>query len=250
MADESTEIRPTPVLSVAAPVYNEEEGIEAVVRYWKTVLDRIGQPAEIVLCNDGSSDGTAAILERLRRDVPELRVVGGSENHGYGSALSTAIGACTGELIATLDSDGQFDLADIEKFLPLIAEEGCDGVTGRRVHKRDSPARVLADRCLNLLVRAMFGTRLRDTNCALKLVRRDLLQSLQLDATGFAFPTEVVLKLEAAGARVAECPVRHLERATGGSKLRVVSTGWRMLRFLLYLRHRLWLYRAGLVRLP
>jgi len=239
-----------PLLSVAAPCYNEEDNLEAVVRHWQEVAEGLGVVAEIVLCNDGSTDGTAAILERLQADVPQLRVVGDEDNHGYGHALSTAIAACKGQYIVTIDSDGQFDLADVEGFLPKVLDEGCDAVTGRRVKKQDTLLRVLADRALNLIVRVLFGTKLHDTNCALKLVRRDLLQSLRLDAAGFPFPTEVCLKLEALGAKVAECPVKHIGREGGQSKLRFLRTGWRMFRFLLHLRRRLKLYRSGIIREP
>src|SRR5215204_4259008 len=102
-------------LSVVAPVYNEEEGIEAVVRYWVEVLEKEKVSAEIVLANDGSTDGTKAILERLEKQIPILRVISYAPNRGYGYALKTAIHASTGELVVTLDSDGQFDLADFPK---------------------------------------------------------------------------------------------------------------------------------------
>lgn len=93
----------------------------------------------------------------------------------------------------------------------------------------------------------MFGTRLRDTNCALKLVRRDLLQSLILDSSGFSFPAEVCLKLEALGASLGECPIRHRVRDEGASKLRVGRTAWNMFWFLVYLRFRLRLFRRGVL---
>lgn len=245
-----SDAKPEPVLSVAAPVYNEEQTIEAVVRRWAEVTQMLGVQAEFVLANDGSTDRTVEILERLSAEIPSIRIVAGEVNRGYGHALSKAIAACRGRFVATIDSDGQFDLADVEDFLRKLQDESCDGVVGYRVRKRDTAARVVADRCLNLLTRVMFGTRLRDTNCALKVIRRERLQALTFEATGFAFPTEVVLKLEATGARLAEAPVRHLERAGGHSKLKILPTGWRMLRFLFYLRRRLKLWRARIVQNP
>jgi len=235
-------------LSVAAPVYNEEDAIEPVVRYWVSCIEQMGVAAEIVLCNDGSRDRTGEILERLRTEIPCLRVVGGDENHGYGHALATAIAACRGRYVATIDSDGQFDLMDVRPMLAAIEEKGYDGVSGFRVKKQDSFLRVVADRALNLIVRILFGTRLRDTNCALKLIERKRLQALRLDAGGFPFPTEVCVVLQAQGARLGETPVHHREREAGESKLKVWSTGWNMLWFLIYLRLRLRLEKARVIR--
>lgn len=247
-SEQSNEPRFARKISLAAPAYNEEAGIADVVREWHAAMAAAGIAAEFVICNDGSTDRTGQVLSELSRDVPGLRVVGGGTNHGYGHALTSAIAACRGEYIATIDSDGQFDPADIPAFLRAIEAGGCDAAVGYRVQKRDTPLRVIADRALNRIVRFMFGTRLRDTNCALKVVRRELLQSLRLEASGFPLPTEMCVKLEAAGARCVECPVRHRERAAGESKLKVWRTGWRMMRFLLYLHRRRRLFRRGILR--
>jgi len=166
-----------PYLSIAAPAYNEAEVIQKVVLYWGECLERMDLSGEIVLCNDGSTDGTKEILASLQEELPCLRVVGSEENHGYGAALATAIAACKGNYIATIDSDGQFDLMDIKNFLVEIEKEGVDGVVGYRVAKQDSPARVLADRCLNGIARALFGTRLRDTNCAKTGTKRSVAET-------------------------------------------------------------------------
>lgn len=244
----SASIPAPPTLSLAAPAYNEEDAIATVVREWHEILSARGIVAEYVICNDGSTDRTAEILAELAAEIPGLCAVGGPVNRGYGHALSTAIAACRGAYIVTIDSDGQFDPAAISDFLEEARARGVDGVMGYRDRKRDSFLRVLADRALNLLVRLLFGTRLRDTNCALKLVRRELLQALALEANGFPSPTEICLKLEAAGARLIEAPVRHRERRAGESKLKVWSTGWKMLWFLLYSRLKLTLFRARIVR--
>jgi glycosyltransferase involved in cell wall biosynthesis len=239
---------PEVVVSLAAPAFNEEQAIEAVVEEWKQTMDHWGIRAEFVICNDGSTDRTAAILNQLQARLSQLRVVGGTQNQGYGHALTAAIQACRGQYIATIDSDGQFDPAAIVDFLKAIQADGADGCVGYRVKKGDTLLRVAADRCLNVLVRLLFATHLRDTNCALKVVRRDLLQSIRLESTGFPLPTEICIKLQARGARLLERPVQHRQRPSGESKLKVWRTGWRTFRFLLYLRARARLYRAGLLQ--
>src|SRR3989304_2352150 len=170
-------------LSVVAPVYNEVEGIEEVVRYWAGILASSGLTFEIVLANDGSTDGTLLVLERLAAEMPFLKVVSYVPNRGYGHALKTAIRASSGEMVLTLDSDGQFDLGEYRKLLECSRTGGLEFVTGYRMKKADEVLRILADRGLNLIVRAMFGLRLRDTNCAMKLIRGNLARSLNMEAS-------------------------------------------------------------------
>ncbi|MBN1346476.1 MAG: glycosyltransferase family 2 protein [Phycisphaerae bacterium] len=237
-----------PEISVLAPVYNEADCIERVVRYWNDVLDQWPRSSEIVLGNDGSTDGTGEILERLSGEMPRLRVNTRHKNGGYGAALASAIAGSRGNLVVTLDSDGQFDLADARGLIERLETEDLDAVTGRRASKRDSFMRVLADRTLNRIVRLMFGVTLRDTNCALKVIRGDLARALTIEARGFPTPTEIVLKLSAQGARLGEETVSHADRVAGASKLKVWRTGLDMWRFLWYLRRKIKLYRRGVLQ--
>lgn len=235
-------------LSVAAPVFNEADGIEAVLRRWHRVLDATNLRTEIVLTNDGSTDATGPVLARLERELEGLRVQTFHPNHGYGFALGRAIAATRGHWVVTVDSDGQFDLADALPMLERCRAEGLDFVTGYRRAKQDNALRVAADRSLNLLVRGMFGLTLRDTNCALKVIRGELARSLTLEARGYPTPTELTVKLLALGARGAEMPVSHGPRLAGTSKLHVLSTSVDMARFLLYLRGKIGLYRDGVIQ--
>jgi glycosyltransferase involved in cell wall biosynthesis len=233
-----------PVVSVCAPAYNEEQGIEPVVRYWLDVLRKDGVPAEIVIANDGSTDGTLAVLQSLQAEAPELRVVDYAPNRGYGYALSEAIRAARGEVVVTLDSDGQFDLAEYRGLLQRLRDGGFDLVTGYRVRKRDRLPKVVADRALNLLVRLVFGLALRDTNCALKVMKRSVPLAFGLDARGYPTPTEIVAKAHTLGFKIGEMPITHLPRTNGKSRLKVGRTGWQFFWFLVYLRLKQSLFRA------
>jgi glycosyltransferase involved in cell wall biosynthesis len=240
----------TPRLSVVAPCLDEVDVIETVVRTWDALLAAREPSSEIVICDDGSTDGTADLLERLSAELPRLRVVRFEHNGGYGRALGAAIAASRGAVVVTLDSDGQFKLEDGLDLAARLEREGLDCVTGYRRRKSDTALRVLADRGLNGLVRAMFGLRLRDTNCALKALRGDLARGLRLEARGYPTPTEVVLRLHAAGARLGEAPVDHLQRPGGRSKLQPLRTAWAMARFLVYLRSKLRLAADGIIVEP
>lgn len=236
-------------ISVASPVYNEADTIEETVRGWVRFLDTLAVPYEIVLCNDGSRDGTGDILARLSGEFSNVRDVGEPDvNRGYGYAISLAIRECRGDYIITIDSDGQFQLEDLAGIINGLGDSAPDGFVGYRVRKQDSLLRVAADRCLNLIVRVLFFVGMRDTNCALKMIRRDLLQKLRLESNGYPFPTEVNVKLHALGAKLTEFPVNHLERTGGQSKLKLWRTGFQMLWFLFYLRIRLRVWRKKIIR--
>lgn len=238
----------TPELSIVAPVYNEAEGIEQVVQYWLKVLQENGADAEIVLANDGSTDQTLEILENLSQKTPLLKVASYTPNRGYGYALKTAIRASKGQWVITLDSDGQFDLADFPSLLKLQNEKQLDFVTGYRMKKKDNLFRVIADRSLNLIVRTMFSVSLRDTNCAMKLIRGELARTLNIEAKGYPTPTEITIKLVTIGAKTGETGVHHLERLQGQSKLKFFRTSISFFRFLFYLRKKVRLYKAGILQ--
>jgi glycosyltransferase involved in cell wall biosynthesis len=238
----------TPELSIVAPVYNEAEGIEQVVQYWLKVIQENGANAEIVLANDGSTDQTLEILENLSQKIPLLKVASYTPNRGYGYALKTAIRASKGQWVITLDSDGQFDLADFPSLLKLQNEKQLDFVTGYRMKKKDNLFRVIADRSLNLIVRTMFSVSLRDTNCAMKLIRGELARTLNIEAKGYPTPTEITIKLVTIGAKTGETGVHHLERLQGQSKLKFFRTSISFFRFLFYLRKKVRLYKAGILQ--
>jgi len=236
-------MRPELKLAVVAPAFNEAESIETVARRWLEILEGFGCDFEIVVVDDGSADGTASILQGI--GSPRLRVQRFEHNVGYGRALREAIRLSTGDVVVTIDSDGQFDLADAQALIEKLDGEGLDLVTGFRRKKNDTAFRVLADRGLNLMVRLLFPLPYRDTNCALKAIRAELARSLAIEAIGFPTPTEIMARAAAQGAKMAELPVSHLERAGGKTKLKALKSAVDFTLFLGYLRFQLWLRKRG-----
>jgi glycosyltransferase involved in cell wall biosynthesis len=237
------------LLSVVAPVFNEEENIEDVLRYWNEVLDNAGFTSEIVLTNDGSKDKTAEILADLRKEMSRLKVITHETNGGYGRALSTSIKNSSGEWVATIDSDGQFDLKEYKILLDKAQTENLDGVTGFRKKKQDTFIRVYGDRVLNKIVRLMFNVQFKDTNCALKLLKGNLIRSINLEAKGYPTPTEIIIKSSVLGAKLGESGITHAEREGGLSKLNPVATGINFLRFLFYLKMKIGLYNKKILNI-
>jgi glycosyltransferase involved in cell wall biosynthesis len=234
-------------LSVVAPAYNEEESIEAVIREWGKVLEKCEYATEIVIGNDGSTDGTKQILEQLMEEFPNLRAVHSNQNGGYGDALFKAVYASRGQYVVTIDSDGQFDLADHKVLLQRCLSGPFDAVTGYRMGKKDTLLRVVADRTLNLIVKVLFGLKFKDTNCALKVFKGDLIRGMKIEARFYPTPTETLLRLAEMGAKVGELGIQHIERTAGKSHLKLFRTGWDMFWFLIYMKLKLFLKRKKVI---
>lgn len=228
------------------PAFNEEATIEATIRECLEIARREHLHAEVVVANDGSLDGTRDILKRLEQAHEAVRLVDLPENVGYGGALSQAIRASTGTYVVTVDSDGQFDPADMVRLLARI-REGYDCVTGYRTRKKDTLPRVVANWGYNLLVRLLCGVAFKDAQCALKVYRGDLIRSLPMEARGFTFPTEALVKLRYCGHRIAEMPITHRFREGGASKVRFFQTIRIMFIFLLYIRFKLALHKNRII---
>jgi glycosyltransferase involved in cell wall biosynthesis len=233
-------------LSITAPAYNERENIEKMVTYWESVFARDGIQGEIVIGEDGSTDGTKDILRELQSQSANLVVVDHAVNRGYGYALSSAIARSSGDYVLTIDSDGQFDAGE---YTLLLAEmdNGYDVVTGYRRRKKDRILRVIADRVLNLIIRVLFRLPLRDTNCALKLLKGDVARRLIIEARGYPTPTELLVRAQTLGYRIGETGITHYERAGGATKLKALRTSWHMLLFLAYLKYKQTLFRMNVI---
>ncbi len=238
-----------PFLSIVAPAYNEEHNIERSIRDWEVFLSSHSFSGEIVVTDDGSRDRTDTILKSLQEEYSNLVVVTFEQNKGYGEALSEAINSAGGDFIATIDSDGQFRVEDIIPLISKQREGDFDLVTGYRLRKNDGFFRIIADRGLNRFVRILFKIPLRDTNCALKLIKRDCLRQFNIEARGYPVPTEIVLKAHQMGFRIAEVGIRHLERLGGESKLKFLSTSWSMFKILIYLKFKFHLLQKKLIQL-
>jgi glycosyltransferase involved in cell wall biosynthesis len=234
------------LFSITAPAYNERENIENMVRYWQSVFTGDGISGEIVIGEDGSTDGTKDVLADLQTQFGNLVVVDHAVNRGYGHALSSAIGRSQGDYVLTIDSDGQFDAAEYRLLMEEM-DKGYDVVTGYRRRKQDSLLRVFADRVLNLIIRLLFRLPLRDTNCALKLFKGDVARRLTIEARGYPTPTELLVRAQTLGYRIGEVGITHRERAGGATKLKAFRTSWHMLLFLAYLKYKQVLFRLGII---
>lgn len=217
-------------ISAVLPAYNEEANLEEVVERTSQALAACARTSEIIVVDDGSQDGSAAVLERLKAAYPTLRVVRHPTNRGYGAAVRSGFLAARLPWVFMMDADNQFDPAELALLLRHAGE--ADIVTGYRKQRRDPLPRRLNAWAFFSLVRLFFGRQVRDVNCAFKLLRRDMLNRMDLRSNGALINTEVFVLARRQHARIVEVAVHHYARTSGkqtGANPRVVLRAFREL---------------------
>lgn len=224
-------------LSVVLPAWNEEAVIARTVQKVVQTLSEVAPDYEVIVVDDGSQDRTGEIADALSAENPHIRVVHNRPNRGYGGALIAGFNAVSKELTFFMDADGQFDIRDITRLLEQI--EAADAVLGYRKHRQDAPLRIVNAWGWKLLMRLLFGLKVRDVDCAFKLYPTSLVRRANVQAQGAMVNTEMLVKLNRLGYRWMEVPVNHYPRAGGkatGANLRVIVCAFKEL---LKLHHRI-----------
>ena len=221
---EKPEVRATApyVLSVAVPAYNEKDTL-------REILDRIRAvpiPMEIIIVDDGSTDGTREILQtQIEGAFDNVRVVYHEQNQGKGAAILTAIKYATGDFLIVQDADLEYDPQEYRKLLPLLMQNEVQVVYGSRFKGsvRDMKfANLIANKMLTISANILFpGAALTDEATCYKMFRLDLLKSLPLRAKRFDFCPEVTAKVLKRGCKIHEVPIHYVARSlTQGKKIR------------------------------
>ena len=202
-------------LSIILPAYNEAENLEQAVRLAEEAARELVEQFEIIVVDDGSTDGTSGVLNELKTKHPSLRVVTHSPNRGYGVALASGFGAARMEWVLYTDSDNQFDLRQLSRLMELAGEY--DFVIGYRENRCEGARRRFFSWGFRVFLRMFFGLRWRDPDCAFKLYRASKLKQIDLRSTRFFIDAEFLAKAAAGGYRVAEVGVTHLPRTKGNT---------------------------------
>jgi glycosyltransferase involved in cell wall biosynthesis len=227
-----------PSISAVIPAHNEAPIIASTVQAVDETLARLVDDYEVIVVNDGSRDATPEIVEELGRHRPAVRLVSHTVNRGYGAALATGFASATREYVFLTDGDKQFDVGELDGFLPLL--DRADAVIGYRRPRADPWVRRFYGWGWNLLVNTMFGYTARDVDCAFKLLPRRLLEEVELHSTGHTLSPELLIKARRAGYRLAEVRVTHLPRPAGQAKGARIDHIVRSLLELVHLRIDLW----------
>lgn len=207
-----------PSLSVFFPAYNDAPSLPGLIGQTFEVLERHVEDFEVIAVNDGSYDSTAQVLEELRAKYgPRMRVITHEKNRGYGGALRSGFAAACKEWVFYTDGDGQYDVSE----LPLLIERVTPQtglVNGYKLERHDPAHRIWIGNVYNFCARLLFRIRIRDIDCDYRLIRRVLLDRIQLSSTSGTICVELVRKLELSGCGVVEVGVHHYERKHGRSQ--------------------------------
>ena len=222
-------------ISVFFPCYNEQENVSRVVEQAIEVLERLDADYEVIFVTDGRADRTGAIADEIAARHERVRVVHHPRNLGYGSALQSGFCAATKELVFYTDGDGQFDMAEMPPLLPLM--EDYDIVSCYRMDRQDSLFRKVGGELWTRLTGAVFSLHLRDIDCAFKLYKRAIFDTIRMESTGALIDTEILARAKRKGYRITQRGVHHYPRTagmqTGGNPrviLRAVKELWKLRR--------------------
>jgi dolichol-phosphate hexosyltransferase len=229
-----------PALSIMMPVYDEAATAEQALR---EVLDAdLGVPFDVVVVDDGSRDGSGAILERVASENPDrVTLLVHETNRGKGAAIRTALGRARGRFATVFDADLEYDPQDIVSLLEPLTRGDVNAVFGVRAfdgYTSHSFLFVMGNKLVTLAANVLFNVYLRDLMTCHKAIRTDVFRALPLRANGFDVEAEIAALLLQHGERIFEVPVRYKARGSHEGKKLTGSDGARVLRTLLRCRLR------------
>jgi glycosyltransferase involved in cell wall biosynthesis len=211
-------------LSVVLPAHNEAENIRTIIENCVIYLENNVSDYEVVVVNDGSSDETQNIVEGLASANSKVVLVNHPVNTGYGSALRSGFEKASCEYTFFMDSDGQFDINDLDGLIPLVSAK--DVVIGYREDRADSLVRSLNAWLYGFYIYSTFGLKVRDMDCAFKIFPTNAYQDIRpIKSGGALFSAEFLIKLKRSGFTLKEVPVKHFPRRFGtqsGANIKVI----------------------------
>lgn len=200
-------------LTIFFPAYNEAANIPHVLKKATTTANLVAKDWEILVINDGSTDKTAARVQSFSKKYPQVKLINHSKNKGYGAALKTGFQSAKKDWIFFSDGDGQFNLAELQRFIPYTTSHQV--IIGYRPKRSEGLGRTINAslwRYLNLIV---FRLQVKDIDCAFKLIKRKTIRRLELVSEGAMLSAEILIKLQQSGHPIMEIPISHKPRLSG-----------------------------------
>ncbi|HHQ48621.1 MAG TPA: glycosyltransferase family 2 protein [Acidobacteria bacterium] len=228
--------KPIPELSAVMPAYNEEEVLPLAIEEAVDALEAQCERWELIVVDDGSTDRTPEIIATWHERDPRVWAATQRPNQGYTKALIRGFAEARYGAIFYTDADAQFDLHEISRLYPLLADH--DMVAGYRIDRQDPWIRLLTSATYNTLQSWVLGVRMRDVNCAFKLFRRSFFDVVKLSSDGFLIDAELYARAKRAGLTWAQVGVTHRPREKGSTTVKL-STITETLRELWRLRRSL-----------
>ena len=213
-------------ISCFFPAFNDAASVGKVVADALAVLPGLTADYEVIIVDDGSTDNTSAVLNRLVATNQHVRVVRHETNRGYGAALRSGFRNATKDLIFYTDGDGQYDVSELSCLHASLAD-GVDVINGYKTTRSDAAHRRMLGSFYNRLAHLLFDLPIRDVDCDFRLLRRPAVERVELTVSSGAICVQLVHQLAKSGAVFKEIPVTHLPRAHGRSQF---FTPWRITR--------------------
>lgn len=230
----STNAHRTTPYSISAffPCYNDKGTIASLVLEVKKVLQGLTDSYEIIVIDDGSTDGSRELLLQLQHDVPQLKLVMHEKNCGYGGALRSGFATATKELIFYTDGDGQYDVKELPLLLEKMSED-VDIVNGFKIKRADPLHRIIIGWIYQEAMRLVFWLPIKDPDCDYRLIRKSVFDKVTLTSNTGTITIEMVKKFQQAGFKFAQVGVHHYFRMYGTSQFfnfrRVFRTLWQLI---------------------
>lgn len=204
-------------LSVFLPIYNEEATVQKVILATKNVLQEVAEEWELIIVNDGSTDNSPELIRELAESEKGIRVVTHMVNEGYGASITSGLYESKFPWISFIDSDGQFDFAEISNFIDKQKDSEADLVIGYYKKRQVSTFKIITSKLWELTVFALFGLKVRDIDCGFKLISKKVIDTIPpLESKRGAFiSSELLIKSKKAGYTIAQVPVTHYPRTKG-----------------------------------
>jgi glycosyltransferase involved in cell wall biosynthesis len=229
-------------ISLVLPCHNEAENLGWLLPHIAEVMPQLAERYEVVVVDDGSTDGSGQVASDVAARLGmSLRVIRHEAKSGYGITVADGLRVAQLEYTAFTDADGQFEVADFALLVPLL--DSADLVGGWREERRDAAMRSVVSFVFNTLLRVLYGLRVRDVDCALKIMRTDFLRAIDIESRSALMNAELYIKAQRSGRRIAQVPVPHHPRQFG------VRSGARP-RAILRAIKELLLFRLRLMRAP
>jgi glycosyltransferase involved in cell wall biosynthesis len=214
-----------PGLSLVLPCHNEVDNLRWLLPHVADVMPTLADAWEVVLVDDGSSDGSGDVARAIAAERGfSLQVIRHAHKSGYGVTVADGLRATRLEYSAFTDADGQFEVADFALLIPLLAD--ADLVGGWREERSDAALRSVVSAVFNTLLRVLYGLRVRDVDCALKVMRTEFLRSIDIESRSALLNAELYIKAQRSGRRVAQVGVPHHPRQMGvrsGARPRAIA---------------------------
>lgn len=200
-------------ISVFLPAFNEEENIRACVLSVKKYLDKRFKDYEILVISDGSTDNTNKIVAEIGKKDKRIKLFARKKKLGYGAGLRAGFAHSSKDLIFYTDGDNQFNIEDIDNLLPLL--DSYDIVSAYRVDRKDPLMRIFIAGVYNLLIRILFGLKVRDIDASFKLYKKEIFKNMKLVTNTGLTDAEVLIKAQKQGFKIGQIGVAHYPRIHG-----------------------------------